>query len=62
MSQRQNGGPWETTIQVFVELCDINYPGSTYTLIYDPDNDRFTGYYYQAALGQTYNVVFVRQR
>lgn len=56
---------WRTMgdhIQVFVELRDINYPGSTYTLIYDPDNDRFTGYYYQAALGQTYDVVFVRQR
>jgi len=49
-------------IQVFVELRDINYPGSTYTLIYDSDDDRFTGYYYQAALGQTYDVVFVRQR
>jgi len=28
-------------IQIFVELRDVNYPGSTYTLIYDPEKDRF---------------------
>jgi hypothetical protein len=49
-------------IQVFVELRDVNYPGSIYTLIYDGGQDRFIGYYYQAALGQTYDVVFVRRK
>lgn len=49
-------------IQVFVELRDVNYPGSTYTLIYDQELDRFVGYYYQAALGQTFDVVFLRRK
>jgi hypothetical protein len=49
-------------IQVFVELRDVNYPGSTYTLIYEPKQDRFTGYYYQAVLGQTFDVVFLRKQ
>lgn len=49
-------------IQVFVKLQDINYPGSTYTLIYDPKEDRFTGYYYQAARNQTFDVVFIRRK
>ena len=49
-------------IQVFVEFQDINYPGSTYTIIYDPKQDQFTGYYFQAALGQTFDVLFVRKQ
>jgi hypothetical protein len=52
----------EDQLRIFVELSDRNYPGSTYTLVYVPDRDRFTGYYYQAALGQTFDVVFVRQK
>ena len=47
-------------IQVFVELRDINYPGSTYTLIYLRQKDQLEGYYYQAATGQTFEIVFVR--
>ena len=27
-------------IQVFVKLQDVNYPGSTYMLVYDPEHDR----------------------
>jgi hypothetical protein len=46
--------------QVFVELRDVNYPGSTYTLPYDPGTDQLTGTYYQAVAGQTYDVFFVR--
>jgi hypothetical protein len=49
-------------IQVFVKLQDVNYPGSTYTLTYDPEQDRFTGYYYQAALNQIFDVVFIREQ
>ena len=48
-------------IQVFVELRDVNYPGSTYTLIYDPEQDRLNGYYYQAVQKVTFDVVFVRK-
>ena len=49
-------------IQVFVELRDVNYPGSTYTLIYDAAKDRFEGYYYQALQKQTFDVVFERTK
>jgi hypothetical protein len=48
--------------QVFVELRDVNYPGSTYTLIYDAAKDRFEGYYYQALQGQTFDVIFERTK
>jgi hypothetical protein len=45
---------------VFVELRDVNYPGSTYTLAYDPKSDQLYGEYFQAALQQTFNVTFER--
>jgi hypothetical protein len=45
---------------VFVELRDVNYPGCTYTLAYDPAQDRLQGVYFQAAMGQHFDVVFAR--
>ena len=49
-------------IQVFVKLQDVNYPGSTYMLVYDPEHDRLHGVYYQAVVKGTYDVVFVRKK
>ena len=49
-------------ISLKVELRDVNYPGSTYTLAYDAKGDRLVGRYYQAATGQTFDVYFVRMR
>lgn len=49
-----------TAVEVFVELRDVNYPGATYRLTYDPSTDRLAGTYHQPALGQTFDVVFVR--
>ena len=49
-----------TMIKVFIELRDANYPGSTYTLTYDPVRDELKGVYFQAALQQSFDVVFVR--
>jgi len=46
--------------KVFIELRDVNYPGSTYTLTYVPENDQLSGIYYQALQGQRFEVVFVR--
>lgn len=46
--------------KVFVELRDVNYPGSTYTLTYEPSSDLLRGVYYQAVERQRYEVVFVR--
>jgi hypothetical protein len=52
----QDGG----TIRVFIELRDVNYPGSTYHLTYDPGNDCLKGNYFQAALKENFDVYFVR--
>jgi len=48
------------TLRVFVELRDVNYPGSTYSLTYEPAADRLTGIYYQAKLHESYDVAFAR--
>lgn len=47
-------------IQVFIELQDQGYPGSTYTLVHDPAKDVLKGFYYQAAMQQTFDVIFAR--
>jgi hypothetical protein len=52
----------EGASRVFVELRDVNYPGSTYTLTYDPANDMLAGVYFQAVQRQQFDVTFVRQR
>jgi len=49
-------------LQVFIELRDANYPGSTYTLRYAPEQDRLVGDYFQAVQQQTFRVEFVRQK
>jgi hypothetical protein len=50
------------TLKVFIEMRDTGYPGSTYTLSYDPKTDRLGGIYYQAAMGQRFDVIFVRSK
>ena len=49
-----------TATKVFIELRDVGYPGSTYTLTYDPHADQLRGIYFQAALRQNFDVVFYR--
>ncbi len=49
-------------MQVFVELRDEGYPGCTYNLAYDAGHDCLAGTYFQAAMGETFPVVFVRRR
>jgi hypothetical protein len=51
-----------STLNVFVELRAPGYPGSTYTLTYDPTRDQLAGIYFQAALQQRFDVVFVRMQ
>jgi hypothetical protein len=48
--------------KVSIELRDVNYPGSTYVLTYDAATDQLAGVYYQAALQQRFEVVFVRTK
>jgi len=50
------------TIKVFIELRDINYPGATYHLTYDFEKDQLRGVYFQPALQQSFDVVFVRMK
>jgi hypothetical protein len=47
---------------VFVELRDRNYPGSTYTLAYNPSTDSLVGIYFQAALKHQFKVEFKRTK
>jgi len=49
-------------VGLFVELNDVNYPGSTYNLGYDPASDQLKGIYFQAVERAQYEVVFVRRR
>ena len=47
-------------LKVILELRDVGYPGSTYTLLYDSEKDVMLGTYYQAVQRQNYDVMFVR--
>ncbi|MDZ7581784.1 MAG: hypothetical protein U5R30_14640 [Deltaproteobacteria bacterium] len=50
------------TAKLFIELRDAGYPGSTYELLYDSRSDLLAGVYFQAAMGQRFDVVFVRKK
>jgi hypothetical protein len=49
-------------LELFIELQDAGYPGSTYTLLYDAQRDLLGGIYYQAALNQSFDVMFLRAK
>jgi hypothetical protein len=51
----------EGRVKLFIELQAAGYPGSTYDLVYDPGHDALVGIYFQAAMQQRFEVVFVRQ-
>jgi hypothetical protein len=48
--------------RLFIELRGAGYPGSTYELLHDPRGDFLSGVYFQAALGQRFDVVFLRKK
>jgi hypothetical protein len=52
----------EGIIKIFIELRDTNYPGATYNLTYDSGSDQLRGVYFQPALQQSFDVVFVRMK
>jgi hypothetical protein len=52
----------DSLTRVFIELRDVNYPGSTYTLTYEPSSDQLKGIYYQAVERQNFEVVFERMK
>ena len=54
---------WSTMdgrLNIFIELSDVNYPGSNYKLSYFPGQDQLVGIYHQAVYNQNYEVQFVR--
>lgn len=55
-ASRQGG-----VLSLFVELQDVNYPGSSYNLGYDAARDVLEGTYFQAVEKQTFDVSFVRR-
>ena len=48
-------------INIFVELRDKGYPGSYYTLEYEPEKDILIGVYHHLGINQNFQVYFVRQ-
>ena len=52
---------WKGFVKLFIKLQDKGYPGSTYTLYYYTEKDALAGFYYQAEIGQTFEVVFIRK-
>jgi hypothetical protein len=52
----------DESLFLYVEMRDVNYPGSNYTLMYRVANDVLWGSYYQAVQKQTLDVHFVRDK
>ena len=48
-------------IKLFIKFQDKGYEGSTYTLFYYAGKDAMAGFYYQAAMDRTYEVIFLRK-
>jgi hypothetical protein len=48
------------SVKVVIELSDPSLAGSKYSLKFDSQADRLNGTYYQAALGESFDVFFVR--
>ena len=49
-------------IELFIELQGQGYPGSTYTLRYNPAYDAMVGIYFQAVIQQPFDVIFQRKK
>jgi len=50
----------DNKIHLFIELRDINYPGSKYTLVYSSERNTLEGTYFQAVAKETYFVKFIK--
>ena len=46
--------------KVMVELRDRLYPGSFYTLTYNPQDDQLSGVYHHLGVHQDFDVIFMR--
>ncbi|KJS29138.1 MAG: hypothetical protein VR64_21580 [Desulfatitalea sp. BRH_c12] len=54
--------PDNNTFRILVELRDVNYPGSTYSLQYEQSTDRLIGTYFQSVEKATFSIEFVRAK
>jgi len=52
----------EKVLQVFIQMDDVNYPGSFYDLKYNKEKNILHGTYYQAVAKETYNISFKRKQ
>lgn len=50
------------TVRLFIELRDVGYPGSTYTLRHDGERNELQGVYFQAATRESFAVTFTREK
>lgn len=48
-------------IKLFIKLQDKGYEGSSYSLYYYAKKDALLGFYYQAPMDKTYEVIFLRK-
>jgi hypothetical protein len=48
-------------IRLFIKFQDKGYEGSTYSLFYYAEKDALVGFYYQAIMDKTFEVIFVRK-
>jgi len=48
-------------IKLFVEFQDKGYEGSTYKLYYYAEKDALVGFYYQAPMDRTFEVIFLKK-
>ena len=49
------------SLELFVELMDVGYPGATYRLRYNAEYDALVGLYHQPTAGQDFEVAFERK-
>ncbi len=57
---RAESGRVGGAFRVFLELQDRGYPGSYYTLTYDPGSDSLNGVYHHLGVNQQFEVAFSR--
>jgi hypothetical protein len=58
---RSNVSEEDGIIELFIELQGQGYPGSTYTLKYNPEYETMVGVYFQAVIQQPFDVIFQRK-
>ena len=57
-----NVSVWKGFNKLFIKQDDKGYPGSTYTLYYYAEKDHLAGFYCQAVVKETFEVLFVRKK